>query len=175
MIDVSSHNMGKLSVSQTVNKGTSNVSVSEEVDHGNIFGPVNRKRELTANISNSLPTDVEVNTGASKFNFDFSKLKLENFTLSSGAVTGEVTFGKNVSLLSGKIETGASSITVRVPKGVGLKVNYKGALNNPNFASGLGLNKTGDDLYQTADYDSSANKIDLSIDAGVSSIKIIQY
>jgi hypothetical protein len=43
------------------------------------------------------------------------------------------------------------------------------------FASGLGLNKTGDDLYQTADYDSSANKIDLSIDAGVSSIKIIQY
>ena len=69
------------------------------------------------------------------------------------------------------IDTGASSLKVSIPAGVAAKIQVKSGIASvtvdarfPRITSGL---------YQSSDYDTAANRVDMTIDAGVGSIEII--
>jgi hypothetical protein len=166
---------GKLKTEQRINNGELEYEISEDLERGFFFGP-SRKREFDGKFTTILPVKLEINSGATNFDLDLSKLKVESLNLNTGASNGQIVFGKNVALVKASVKTGASKIEIKVPKGTGVKLRYNvNGLNNRDFAPGLNLNRESDDRYVSKDYETAANKIELDIDAGVSNIQIVEY
>ncbi len=116
--------------------------------------------------------DVDVDAGAAKVDFDMSPYKVENFTLDAGAATVKLKFGGLVPELHGRIQIGASSLRIEIPDSVGCEITLDTGLSSKRFSD---FEKVDDDTYQTPDFEKAASKIYLSIEAGVSSIRVVRY
>lgn len=132
-----------------------------------------KNREADIALNPTIPLEVELDTGATKQELDFSNLKLERLKLDSGATSANVTFGANVDSLVADVDAGASSLTFRVPKGVGVRIESDSGLSSNNFEE-AGLSKS-ENIYETADFPATAQKITLRLDAGATSIRLERY
>jgi LiaI-LiaF-like transmembrane region len=159
-----------LSITKTMSDNTAQVAIAEP--QISLIGPLG-KRRLDLAIAKSIPSTLQVDTGAAGFNLDLSELPLTHLGLSAGASSGRITLGQRPDKLEGEIKVGASSLTLRVPRGAGLRLTSDTALSGQNFED-LGLTRNGN-VYQTTGYDSQAKQIDLNLSAGVSSIKLELY
>jgi hypothetical protein len=72
--------------------------------------------------------------------------------------------------MSGNMTLNASSVTVCVPPDVGVRISHQATLSSDNFDE-LGMTRSGD-AWQTADYASAAEQIDLRVSSNVSSIEL---
>lgn len=116
--------------------------------------------------------DVDVDAGAAKVDFDLSPYKVENFTLDAGAATVKLKFGGLVQELQGRIQIGASSLRIEIPDSVGCEIRLDSGLSSKHFTD---FEKVNDDTYQTPDFGQTNRKIYLSVEAGVSSIRVVRY
>ena len=67
------------------------------------------------------------------------------------------------------IDAGASSINISLPRSVGVKLEVDGALTSRNFQD---FEMLDGDTWQSRNYDSAVKKIEIDIDAGVSSLNV---
>jgi hypothetical protein len=168
-------NYGKIESERQDKDKIASVSISEKFVKGIINSRIS-KREFSVKLNNQLKTNLELNSGASSLNMDLSKIKLKNLKIDAGASNAEIRFGNLISLTEAKIDTGASKMIFFIPKGSGLKVIFDSdGLNKKDFAGNLNLTKADDDTYISSDYEKAANKININIQAGVSTIEINQY
>ena len=116
---------------------------------------------------------VGIESGVSKFtatnlcNTNFKKLKF-----SGGVGSYRLDFGGDLHHdASAKIEVGLGSVSVSVPKQIAAKLLY-----DPSFFSSFDLDddfsKTKSGVYETEDYDDSANKLTIEIESGLGSVKV---
>ena len=70
------------------------------------------------------------------------------------------------------VDAGASSITVLIPQGVGCSLSVDAALSSKRFP---GFTKNEDGLYETDNYRTADRRIEITIDVGVSSLKVERY
>ncbi len=110
--------------------------------------------------------------GAAASEFDFRKFKVEDLDIDIGAAKLEIILGDLLDSSRVEIDAGVSSIEISVPQNVGCEVNADIVLSKKDFE---GFNKTGDNLYRTDNFETSAKKIYMNIDTGISSIKIKRY
>lgn len=138
---------------------------------------------------------LEVSTGASDTKLNFSKpnpVRCESAVFQVGAARFEATglgnlnvselsvsggvgevlldfTGSALEQLSADIQMGLGSLTLRVPRGVGLKVQKDGVLSG--FDS-EGLTKRGN-VYYSQQYERARRKVDIKLDAAFGSIKVL--
>lgn len=130
----------------------------------------NAKNDLNVNLTNRIPLDVSIESGASDMNLDFSNITLSGLRVDTGASSLRLDIGDSV--ISGAdlvIKAGASDLDIRVPEKIGVKLEVKSGLSSKNIENFKDL---GNGSYESNNYSSADLKINLSIDAGVSSIKI---
>lgn len=168
-------NYGILTPKKKVEGKKTTIEFNEEMGDGRIIRRLN-KRELKAAISKVPNIFLDINSGASQFDGNFSNLKLEKLDFRTGASEIDVKLGNLVNLLEANFEVGASSIEINVPKGVGLKVDFESesGLNNFRYSDEIKLSKN-NHTYTSEGYDNAEKKINLRLSAGVSEIKINQY
>lgn len=133
---------------------------------------VNERNSLHVDVARNLPTSLKIDAGASSVKGDLSELRLNELTLDTGASSVDLKLGDKENELNVAIDTGVSSITLRIPKLTGVRVEYDGGLSSTNFA---GLDKKENGLYESTGYESAEKKITISSDIGVSSFKIVRY
>ena len=71
-----------------------------------------------------------------------------------------------------KLEAGVSKIEIMIPESSGCDIHSETVLSNKHFN---GFNKISSGHFRTANFDSASNKIYLSFNTGVSSIRVNRY
>lgn len=128
------------------------------------------KNNLDIKLTDKVPVDLSINAGASDIQMDLEKIKLSSLILKSGASSIDLKIGDNVeSDANLSIKAGASNIKISVPKDLGVKATITSGLSSKDLS---GFNKLSDSNYESDNYSTASKKINLSIDAGVSSIEI---
>jgi hypothetical protein len=120
--------------------------------------------------------DMNIEIGAASVNFDLSPYKLRNLQLSGGAASLRLRFGARYDTSRIKIDVGASSIVLLVPKNAGCEVHSNMELSSRHFEEFDEVGSDGDyRVFRSAGYDNASKKIYLTVDGGVSSIRIERY
>ncbi len=122
-------------------------------------------------LASTIPTAITIHAGASRLDLDFSEVRVTRFSFEGGASNLNLTLPAHVDNTMVDLEAGAASIEVRVPDGVALRLRAKsiGSLN----VNESRFPRRDMDIYQSADYDLSPHRADVTIDGGATSVRVI--
>ena len=158
-------NYNQPDISTTISGDTATVILKSTKINNSVWG----KNILNIEITDKIPIDLIINAGAASMNLDFSKISLSNLDVNSGASSMNITLGEVINGSNISIETGASSVTIKTPKELGVKIIAKTGLTGKNFE---GYNKIDNQTYLSPNFDQTNTKITLTISAGASSINV---
>lgn len=128
--------------------------------------------QMDLNLSPNVPiTTLNVQTGATQARVDLSSLQVKALDMSIGAATTWLRFPEAAGATTAHISGGASTLTIEIPQGVAAQIQLRGGLSTLNVDQNR-FPQVGDNLYRSPDYDSATNKVDLSIETGVTTIQI---
>ena len=116
--------------------------------------------------------DLNFDIGAASIDFDLSSYKVERLSIDGGASSIDVRLGDLNDLTEVEINAGASSIDIQIPETTGAELRTETVLSSRNFQ---GFKKIKSGLFRTDNYETATKKINMSIDAGVSSVDIRRY
>lgn len=139
----------------------------------NTLSNSNKKRFMNLELSDRLPIEFNINSGASKLDLDFSNIDLKKLNVNSGASIVKVKFGQKAESLNAEINSGASSIELTVPKDFGVKIDSNSLLLGKNF-SDLDFEQN-QNSYTSRGYESKTKKLNIKLSSGVSKLTVTQY
>jgi len=116
--------------------------------------------------------DLHFEIGAADVEFDLSGLKISDLDIEGGAAAIMVKLGDDLPTTKVNIETGASSIKLKVPEESGCDLNITSVLSGKSIS---GFEKIDHGHYRTENFDEAENKIYLVVETAVSSYSIIRY
>lgn len=149
----------------------SSKNVKLTLENGNIKLAKHKSKGIVR--LNTLPLwNMKLSAGVSELNADLSPLKVNDVKIEGGVSGIDIKFGELYQTLNVSVETGVSSITIRIPKSSGCRIVTKGALNNNDFE---GFSKKANDNYETDNFNTANNKIFITIEAGLSHLSIVKY
>lgn len=122
------------------------------------------------NLNGSVPLSLAIETGASDARLDLSELQVTDLQLEAGASSVNVILPAHAGRTQAHIEAGAASVSVRIPSEVAARVRMKGGLASIEVDQSRFPRAGG--VYQSPDYDTAQNKVDLEVEAGVGSLKV---
>ncbi len=115
---------------------------------------------------------MDVALGAGQGDLDLSQYAVQTLKVGAGAAELDLKLGSKADQSDVKLDVGAASVTVRVPKEVGCRVKKDGALNIDqldDFTDG------GNGEFTSPGYDASTKKITIRFNGGISRLKVIRY
>ena len=154
-------------------------SVTRSGDHAEIelstggfsfdfFGNGDRRWDVRLSPAPSISIDLD--TGASALTLDLTKLNVSKLSISGGAVDLEILAPQDAGHVNIDIDVGAANVDVVIPELVGARIDADLGL------SGLSIDENrfpkAGGVYVSRNFDTSANRIYLEIDAGASSVEI---
>ena len=122
-------------------------------------------------LNRDVAISLKVDSGASASVLDLTDLKVVDLDIDTGASSTEVTLPAKAGNTHVDIDTGASSVVVRVPSGVSARIRLKTGVSATHVDTARFPHVDGG-LYQSQDFETAANRADITIDAGVGSIDI---
>lgn len=121
-------------------------------------------------LNDDTPTKIDLNAGAAQVRLDLEDIICRKLDLSTGAADIDVTLGAKSPEIDCSVDCGAASIDMVIPQGAGLRIDKSTALSSLSTGD-LDLIKT-DDWLISPDFDTRDVRITLTIDAGLSSLRI---
>ena len=116
-----------------------------------------------------IPLALTLSAGANKSDVDLRDLNVTDLKVETGASETKVTLPSR-GRLRADFDLGAASLEVIVPEGVSARIRASVG------AAELKIDTTrfpySGNVYQSPDFDSALNAVDISIDAGAASIKV---
>jgi hypothetical protein len=156
-----------MEIENTGDSATINIDMHTE---GNIHTKRGNKVDM---MLNTRPYwNFDLNVGAAEVILDLTQYKVSSLDIDGGACSLDLKLGSLQSNTNMNIETGASSITLKIPKEAGCEVNTHSFLTENDLE---GFTKTEKNTHQTENYKTAAQKIHIEMNAAVSSLKIERY
>jgi len=121
-------------------------------------------------LSKEIPLDLVFETGASDTNLDLTDLQVKQLVLKTGASSTEIWLPSAAGSTYFKVEAGAASLIIRVPEGVAARVDSDAGLASVSVDESRFPKQNG--IYQSADFQTAENKVDIRIETGMASIEI---
>jgi hypothetical protein len=137
------------------------------------FGSVNQSHantNLDVLLSPKVPLTLNADVGAGDSTFDLSGLQVRNFSLNNGAGQASVTFPTSAGQTTADIHSGAGSLSLTIPEGVGARIHASNGLVNLHVATDRF--KLVGDYYQTDDYNSATNRVDITLHVGIGEVDV---
>jgi hypothetical protein len=122
-------------------------------------------------LNKEIPLTLKVDSGASATVIDLSELKVSDIDIDTGASSTELTLPASAGKTSARIDAGAASVKVKVPEGVSARIRIKSGLAGINVSARFP--KIDNGLYQSADYETAANRAEVTIETGVGAVDIL--
>jgi hypothetical protein len=121
-------------------------------------------------LNGEIPLELALETGAGETTLELTDLLIRELSIKTGASSTEVRLPAHAGMTDVKVEAGAASITLIVPQGAAARIRSNSGLVDMQVdpsrfpASGSG--------YESADYATAENRLNVDVQAGVGSIKI---
>jgi hypothetical protein len=122
------------------------------------------------NLNQAIPLDLSLETGANETVIDMKDLRVTSLTLKTGASSTDVALPANAGLTQAKVQAGAASVVLRVPTGVAARIYVSSGLAGIEV-DGRRFPRVGDH-YESPDYGTATNRVNLDIEAGVGSVTV---
>lgn len=159
-----------LEVAYTVSGRTGKLVISQADDFGRWFGGPGFIGELELGLTDAVPVDLVVNTGASSLTLDLTGIQLNSVNIDGGASSVHLILPREGDILV-EIDAGAGSATIEIPRSLEGHINFDGAL--VNLVTPARFDKLGEGVWETEGYASARNRVLINIDAAVGNISII--
>ena len=121
-------------------------------------------------LNNTVPIKLSLNTGASESEINLTGLQVTDLRLQTGASSTSITMPDGAGLTNVVIEAGVASVSVRIPVGVAGRIRSRSGLASVNVDKNRFPYQEG--AYQSVDYATVVNKVDILIQAGLGSIEV---
>ncbi|CAG0967768.1 hypothetical protein ANAEL_01005 [Anaerolineales bacterium] len=132
------------------------------------FGP-RTQLDWDVALNSQVPTALTLNVGANKSMLDLRDLNLTDLKVETGASETKVTLPAR-GRYRADFDLGAASLEVTIPDGLSARIRASVGM------AGVSVDETrfprNGSYYQSPDFDSAANSVDMTIDAGAASIKV---
>ncbi len=143
------------------------IDMDSRIEKGN-----NLKNKAEISLHPDPVWSIKVDAGAAMIDFDLRPFKIDRVDIDGGASAIEIQLGGKYENTDVQINSGAASITIRVPESAGCEV-----LTNTVLSSKIldGFDKIENGVYRTDNFDDEVQRISISIDAAISSLKVVRY
>ncbi len=129
-----------------------------------------RGLEWNINLNRDVPLTLQLETGASQSKLNLHDLQVRDLKVSTGASKTDITLPAKAGETTVKVELGAASLDIVVPDGVAARIRAEQGV------SAIEINRTrfpySNGIYESADYSSATNKVDIMIQAGVGRVAV---
>lgn len=122
-------------------------------------------------LTGEVPLDLRLDTGASRVTLDLGGLRLRRLDLHTGASQVRVLLPRAAGATSVRAEAGAASLAFEVPSGVAARIRTKMALGSSQIDESRFPRRS--DAYQSPDYEGAANRVDIDVQGGVGSLRVV--
>ena len=157
----------KYAVTQTDNLVDIDIYIEDEV-----VLRTHSKNKIAVSLNPQPIWDLDFEVGAADVEFDFSELKISDLNIDGGAAAIVVRLGDAFNDSKVNIETGASSIKVKVPEESGCDLQIESVMSGKTIK---GFEKVDHGHYRTDNFDQAENKVYLVIETAVSSFSVVRY
>lgn len=132
---------------------------------------IERRSDWTVGLTAEVPLDLRIDTGASRAVLDLRDLRVRNLELQTGASDTRVLLPRAAGATTVKAQAGAASLTFEVPTGVAARIRTRMALGSSQvdltrFPASAGG-------YESPDYTSAANRVEIDVQGGVGSVRVV--
>jgi hypothetical protein len=134
-----------------------------------MWGP-GRTLDWEVSLNEDIPLSLNLETGASDTRVDLTDLRVTDLRLQTGASSSEITLPASAGHTKAVIRSGAASVKVRVPDGVAAHIKAGGGIADIQVKKSRFPRVGG--VYQSEDYATAENKVDIDIETGVGSISV---
>jgi hypothetical protein len=149
--------------------GPNRIEIEQDTTYGLPW--LDHASEWELGLTAEVPLDLRLETGANRSLLDLRDLRLRRLDLKTGASETRVNLPRAAGATVVRAESGAASLTLEVPAGVAARIRSRMALGTsqvdqvhfPRVADG----------YESPDYATAANRIDIDITGGVGSVKVV--
>lgn len=132
------------------------------------FGVGTEDWELKFN--RTIPLDLYVEAGAARIDLDLEPLKVRSLHVQVGASDVKVMFAESAGTTVATVKAGAARITLDIPDGVAVRIDTDLGLSSLDIDEDRFGKSNG--YYISSGYETAENKLELSIDTGVSRVTI---
>ena len=139
--------------------------------HVTVFGGKMRNR-VNVKLNTEPLWNLDFDLGAASVNFDLSPYKTEKISIDMGAASLKLKLGDRAEETRLDLNAGASSIEIEIPVDAACEIKTDVSLSSKHFEEFKSID---DDTYRTDNFNSAKKKIYITIDSGVSSIKVTRY
>lgn len=115
---------------------------------------------------------MDVALGAGQGDLDLSAYAVRSLKVAAGAAEIDLKLGAKADVSDVKLDVGAASVTVHVPKEVGCRIKKDGALNVEQFDD---FTDVGGGEFISPGYDAAPKKMTIRFDGGISRFKVVRY
>jgi hypothetical protein len=123
-------------------------------------------------LSDAIPLDVRLETGACRSTLDLTNLQLRSIELHTGASQTRVRTPAAAGATQMRVEAGAADVTVEVPAGVAARIHGAVAIG-ALAVDPVRFPKTSDGSFVSPDFSTATNRLDLEIRGGLGAVKVI--
>jgi hypothetical protein len=133
------------------------------------FGGSHYQIDWDVALNANIPISLSLDLGANKSILDLHDLHIVDLDLDTGASDTKLTLPSK-GRFRAKLDAGAASLEITIPQGLSARINASVAVGEIKVDE-TRFPREGK-YYQSADYETAANSVDLIIDAGAASVKI---
>jgi hypothetical protein len=150
-------------------EGPGRVELSQDTSYGLPW--LDRESNWDLGLTTEVPLDLRLEAGASRTILDLRETQVRNLELQTGASETRVILPRAAGVTSVKAEAGAASLTFEIPSGVAARIRTRMALGSSQVDESR-FPRVGD-VYQSMDYGAAANRVDMDLQGGVGSLRIV--
>ncbi|MGZ8515052.1 MAG: hypothetical protein ACXWXA_08410 [Candidatus Limnocylindrales bacterium] len=130
-----------------------------------------RRYAWDVGLTPELPLDLRVDGGATRMVLDLRDLKVRSLELHTGASGTRVLLPRAAGATTVRAESGAAELVFEVPIGVAARIRSRMVLGSTQIDQGrFPPTAVG---YESLDYASAQNRIDIDVQGGVGSLKVV--
>lgn len=150
-------------------RGPGNVEISP--DGATVWPWIDRPLRWKIGLTTGVPVDLDVQSGAARVRMDFTGVALRRLKVQTGASETRVLLPRAAGESSVKAEGGAASLTFEVPAGVAARIRSQMVIGSTSIDE-TRFPKTASGRWESPDYGTAANRVELEISGGVGSVRV---
>jgi hypothetical protein len=154
---------------RSLSHGPGRVELEQDITYGVPW--VDRRSRWEVGVNGDVPLDLRFDIGATKTVIDARDLHLRSLELHTGASDTRVLLPRAAGVTTVRAEAGAASVVFEVPAGVAARIRSRMALGSSQIDQARFPAVGGG--YESPDYATAPNRVDIDVQGGVGSVKVV--
>jgi hypothetical protein len=164
---------GLTAAGMDMHSGLSGDTMSVDINAGPTFipfiGPAGGVWKF--HLTQEVPVSIKVDAGATSLDFDMTNVKLAFLGVDTGASSLKVKLPTHAGSTLVDVQSGAAALEFSVPQGVAARVRFEQGASSTNIDL-VRFPQLAGGIYQSPDFDSAPNKIEINLEGGANSVSV---